>query len=104
MKTTWSIKLLIFNIVVAVIAVVSYLLHATTHASLTVKLIFYPFYGYTFISFIPASIAAVLGALEYQKGEPAGRIGLWGNALYAVVSLVGVFWFWVATMAPQSAS
>ena len=104
MKMTWSVKLLVFNIVVAIIAIVSYLFHVTTGASTTVKLIFYPFYGYTFISFIPAAIAAVLGALESQKGEPAGRIGLWGNALYAVLSLVGVLWFWIATMAPQSVS
>ena len=90
-----SVKILLFDVVVALIALAAYLAHATIGASTAVKLLFYPIYGYTMLSFVPAAIGVVMGVLERQKGDERGRLGVWGNALYIVVVIATVSAIWI---------
>ena len=90
-----SVKILVFDIVVALVALVAYLAHATVGAGTAVKLLFYPIYGYTMLSFVPAAIGIVMGVLERQRGDERGRIGVWGNAVYIVAVITAVVAIWI---------
>ena len=93
-----SVKILVFDAVVALIALAAYLAHATVGASTAVKLLFYPVYGYTMLSFVPAAIGVVMGVLERQKGDERGRLGVWGNALYIVTVIAALVAIWVSSI------
>ena len=89
-----SVKLLVFNIVVALIGLVGYLFHITSDASFAVKLIFYPIYGYVMLSFVTSAVGIVWGVLERQKGIEAGRIGVIGHSVYIAVVLAALLVIW----------
>ena len=89
-----SVKLLIFNIVVALVGLVGYLFHITSDASFAVKLVFYPIYGYVMLSFVTSAIGIVWGVLERQKGIEVGRIGVIGHGVYIVTVLIALLLIW----------
>ena len=93
-----SVKIFLFDVVVALIALAAYLAHATVGAGTAVKLLFYPIYGYTMLSFVPAAIGIVMGVLERQKGDERGRIGIWGNVLYIVVVITALASIWISSI------
>ncbi|WP_456452261.1 hypothetical protein [Hydrogenimonas sp.] len=103
MRESVSVKILVFNIVSALIALAGYLLHVTDSVHVIYKYLFYPLYGYVMLSFITAAIAVAWGVLERQKGLEAAKIGVWGNGLYIVALIVGLLTIWVSHH-PQSIS
>ncbi|GEM_PF-2733486 len=94
MSKSVSVKLLIFNIAVALIGLVGYLFHVTVDAGMMVKLFFYPVYGYVMLSFVTSAIGIVWGVLERQKGIEAGRIGVIGHSVYIAVVLAALLAIW----------
>jgi hypothetical protein len=90
-----SVKILIFNIVMASVALAGYFMHATVAAAGWVKFLFYPIYGYIMLSFISAAVAIALGALEWERGKSTGRAGIYGNAIYIVLVFVGLYFVWI---------
>ncbi|WP_457596600.1 hypothetical protein [Hydrogenimonas sp.] len=89
LEKVWM-KLLLTNIVVALVSVVGFFLHVTDNASTLTKLLFYPLYAYTLISFLVSAIAIVYGALDYQKGDQAAKIGIYAHIGYIVALMIGI--------------
>ncbi len=103
MSEKTSLKLLIFNIVMALLAVIGYLMHVTESVDLTVKFIFYPIYAYFFLSFVTASIGIVMAMLAYERGvAQSKKLALW-HALYIVALLITIAVLW-ASHHPQAVS
>jgi len=88
-------KLLLFNIVTAVVSLVGFFLHVTDNASTLTKLLLYPVYGYTLLSFVVSAIAIVFGALEYEKKrEKVAKMGIYAHIGYIVVLIFGILFVW----------
>jgi hypothetical protein len=88
-------KLLLFNLVTAIVSLGGFFLHGTEHASATTKLLLYPVYGYTLLSFVVSAIAIVFGALEYERrGDRTAKLGIYAHILYIVALLAGIALVW----------
>ncbi|NPA30274.1 MAG: hypothetical protein GXO33_08830 [Epsilonproteobacteria bacterium] len=87
-------KLLIFNVVTALITLTGLFLHITDNAATTTKLFFYPIYAYTLLSFITSAIAIVYGGLDLERGNREAKAGIWAHVGYIVALLIGVAAVW----------
>ncbi len=87
-------KLLLFNIVIALAALIGFFLHVTDNASMLTKLLFYPIYGYTMLSFVTAAIAIVYGALDLERGDKEAKVGIYAHIGYIVALLAGIAVVW----------
>jgi hypothetical protein len=88
-------KLLLFNVVTAIVSLVGFFMHVTENASTLTKLLLYPVYGYTLLSFIVSAIAIVFGALEYErKGDEKAKVGIYAHIAYIAVLIVGILFVW----------
>ena len=91
-----GMKLLIGNVVIALIAAIGYALHVTDGTPVVMKYLFYPLYAYVLLSFIPTAIGSMWSVLEQQRGKAFARIAMWGHGVYLVSWLVAMAWIWLA--------
>ena len=87
-------KLLLFNIVTALISLIGFFLHVTDNASTLTKLLLYPVYGYTLLSFVVSAIAIVYGALDVERGDREAKVGIYAHIGYIVILLAAIALVW----------